>query len=321
LQLFYVIGITTNLQGWCFPIAKGICVVDMRTRKVKNKRLNRTASGGAVLVTVLWFITILAIFGMGLGRVSWSVYRFARWRMTNLVGKYAVNAIVLMSKFDRMEDLTPDFDSLGELAIEEIYESGTVKIVYSLIDEERKININKSGSAILKNLPSMDMDKAVAVVNSGLRPFSLKEEIAAVKEIDEEDYDAFKDLVTIFGNGALNVNTASEENLELIGMDSGLREQIMEYRLGEDGELYTEDDGYFESTGAIVENLNEIGSVSLSEEQDLNALVSKNLLCVSASSYEIKADVYVNDKIADSYSVIIGKDAAGKKYTILEWRK
>jgi len=296
-------------------------VVDMRTRKVKNKRLNRTASGGAVLVTVLWFITILAIFGMGLGRVSWSVYRFARWRMTNLVGKYAVNAIVLMSKFDRMEDLTPDFDSLGELAIEEIYESGTVKIVYSLIDEERKININKSGSAILKNLPSMDMDKAVAVVNSGLRPFSLKEEIAAVKEIDEEDYDAFKDLVTIFGNGALNVNTASEENLELIGMDSGLREQIMEYRLGEDGELYTEDDGYFESTGAIVENLNEIGSVSLSEEQDLNALVSKNLLCVSASSYEIKADVYVNDKIADSYSVIIGKDAAGKKYTILEWRK
>ena len=288
---------------------------------MKNKRLNRTASRGAVLVTVLWFITILAVFGMGLGKVSWSVYRFARWRMTNLAGKYAVNAIVLMSKFDRMEDLTPGFDYLGELASEEIYESGTVKIVYSLIDEERKININKVSSAILKNLPSMDLDKAVAVVNSELRPFSLKEEIAAVKEIDEEDYDAFKSLITIFGNGQVNVNTAGEEILELIGMDSGLIEQIMEYRLGEDGELYTEDDGYFESTGTIVENLNQIGSVSLSEEQDLNALVSKNLLGVGASSYEIKADVYVNDKLADSYSVIIGKDAGGEKYTILEWRK
>jgi len=296
-------------------------VIDMRTRKIKNKRLNRTASRGAVLVTVLWFITILAVFGMGLGKVSWSVYRFAKWRMTNLAGKYAVNAIVLMSKFDRMEDLTPGFDYLGELASEEIYESGTVKIVYSLIDEERKININKVSSAILKNLPSMDLDKAVAVVNSELRPFSLKEEIVAVKEIDEEDYDAFKSLITIFGNGQVNVNTASEEILELIGMDSGLIEQIMEYRLGEDGELYTEDDGYFESTGTIVENLNQIGSVSLSEEQDLNALVGKNLLCVGASSYEIKADVYVNDKLADSYSVIIGKDSGGEKYTILEWRK
>jgi len=293
----------------------------MRMRKVKNKRLNRTASRGAVLVTVLWFITILAVFGMGLGKVSWSVYRFARWRMTNLVGKYAVNAIVLMSKFDRMEDVTPDFDYLGELASEEIYESGNVKIVYSLIDEERKININKAGSAVLKDLPSMDMDKAVAVVNSKLRPFSLKEEIMAVEEIDEKDYDEFKNLITIFGNGTVNVNTAGEEILKLVGMDSGLIEQIMEYRLGEDGELYTEDDGYFESTGVIAENLNEIGSVSLSEEQDLNAAISKNLLGVSASSYEIKADVYVNDKLADSYSIIIGKDAGGEKYTILECRK
>ena len=287
----------------------------------KNKQLNRNTSRGAVLVTVLWFITILAIFGMGLGRVSWSVYRFARWRMTNLVGKYAVSAIVLISKFDRMEDLTPEYDNLGELAHKEIYESGTVKIVYSLIDEERKINISKAGSAILKNLPSMDMDKAVAVVNSELRPFSAIEEIVEVEEIDEKDYDAFKTLITVFGNGAVNVNTADEEILELIGMDSGLIEQIMEYRLGEDDELYTEDDGYFESTGEIVENLNEIGSVSLSEEQDLIALVSKKLLGVSASSYEIKADVYVNDKLADSYSVIIGEDADAEKYTILEWRK
>lgn len=299
----------------------GVVFFDMRMRKVKNKRLNRTASRGAVLVTVLWFITILAVFGMGLGKVSWSVYRFARWRMTNLVGKYAVNAIVLMSKFDRMEDVTPDFDYLGELASEEIYESGNVKIVYSLIDEERKININKAGSAVLKDLPSMDMDKAVAVVNSKLRPFSLKEEIMAVEEIDEKDYDEFKNLITIFGNGTVNVNTAGEEILKLVGMDSGLIEQIMEYRLGEDGELYTEDDGYFESTGVIAENLNEIGSVSLSEEQDLNAAISKNLLGVSASSYEIKADVYVNDKLADSYSIIIGKDAGGEKYTILECRK
>jgi len=299
----------------------GVVFFDMRMRKVKNKRLNRTASRGAVLVTVLWFITILAVFGMGLGKVSWSVYRFARWRMTNLVGKYAVNAIVLMSKFDRMEDVTPDFDYLGELASEEIYESGNVKIVYSLIDEERKININKAGSAVLKDLPSMDMDKAVAVVNSKLRPFSLKEEIMAVEEIDEKDYDEFKNLITIFGNGTVNVNTAGEEILKLVGMDSGLIEQIIEYRLGEDGELYTEDDGYFESTGVIAENLNEIGSVSLSEEQDLNAAISKNLLGVSASSYEIKADVYVNDKLADSYSIIIGKDAGGEKYTILECRK
>jgi len=293
----------------------------MREWKSQNKLFLRRASSGAVLVTVLWFITVLAIFGMGLGRVSWSVYRFARWQMAKLVGKYSVNAILLMSKFDRTEDWTPEYDYLGELANEEVYESGNVKVVYFLIDEERKININKAPSAILQNLPGMDMDKAVAVVNSPLKPFAFKEAIFGVEEIEKEDYEEFKNVITTYGNGAVNVNTASEEVLELIGMDSALISQIMAFRVGEDEELYTDDDGFFDSMGTIVDYLNEVGSVSLSEEQDINALINKKMLGVSASSYEIQANVYVNDQLVDTYSVIMGKKENSEDYIVLDWRK
>jgi len=282
---------------------------------------NRQTNKGTVLVMVLWFITVLAIFGMGLGRVSWSVYRFARWQMSNLVGNNAVNAIVLMAEFDRENDLTPDYDSLGEIAFEKEYETGRVLVIYSLIDEERKININKTGSLILQNLPSMDMDKAVAIVNSEFKPFSPKEEIMAVEEIEREDYDAIKNVVTIYGTGAVNINTAPVETFDLVGMDSDLSSQILKYRIGEDGELYTEDDGIFESTGEIVDNLKEVGALTLSEEQDLISLISKKLLDVKSSSYEIQADVYVNDKLVDSYSVIIGKDEKKDKYSVLEWKQ
>ncbi|MBL7073296.1 MAG: helix-hairpin-helix domain-containing protein [Candidatus Omnitrophica bacterium] len=293
----------------------------MRERKSQKRPFLRHVSRGAVLVTVLWFITALAIFGMGLGRVSWSVYRFARWQMAKLVGQYSVNAILLMSKFDRTEDWTPEYDYLGELANEEIYESGNVKVVYFLIDEERKININKAPSAILQELPGMNKDKAIAVVNSELRPFAFIEAIVGVEEIEKKDYEEFKSVVTTYGNGAVNINTATEEVLELIGMDSALISQIVEYRLGEDAELYTEDDGFFDSTETIVDYLNEVGSVSLSEEQDINALVNKKMLGVSASSYEIQANVYVFDKLVDTYSVIIGKKENTENYIVLNWRK
>ncbi|MFH1395031.1 MAG: hypothetical protein ABIH09_02620 [Candidatus Omnitrophota bacterium] len=286
-------------------------------RSIIERVPKRQASKGVVLVTVLWFITVLAIFGMGLGRVSWSVYNFARWRENKLAGEQAVRGIVLMLKLDRKDDLTPEYDSLTELAQEREYKFGNIKIVYYMIDEESKININEATSLILQNLPSMDMDKAVELVNSELKPFFPKEEILKVEDIEKEDYAEMKDFITVYGTGAVNMNTCSKEILEILDFDAGLIDSIMEFRAGEDEELYTEDDGIFDSTSYIITSLNECRSLSLTEEQAINSLISKKLLGVKGSFYTIHADVYVNDKLVDSYAVLIGKE---ETYSVYDWQ-
>ena len=274
-----------------------------------------------VLVICLWLITILAVFGIGLARISWTAYHFARWKVNNFLALQSVNTVILMSKFERMADETPEYDTLYELTPESEYESENLKVVYSLIDEERKININKAPSLILKDLPSMDMDKAVEIVNSEYRPFSSKEELLLIEEIEKEDYDDIKDLITVYGEGQVNINTCSEEVLEALGVEEGVIASIMNFRKGEDDEEYTIDDGVFESPGGIIDTLTEDFFLTMKEQQTLLSLITKNMVGVKSANYKLKADVYVNDKLVDRYSVIIGRDNGAGKYHIREWRK
>lgn len=274
---------------------------------------------GLVLIVTLWLITIMSIFGIGLARISWSGYRFAKFRTDGFLSLSAINSLVAMSKLNRLDDLTSGYDTMSELPEEAEYESNNLKIIYSLIDEERKININRASSLILKKLPDMDMDKAVAIVNSKFKPFRIKEELLLIDEIDEEDYVKIKDLITVHGQGGVNINTSSQDILEALGMEQSLLTRIMNFRKGEDGELYTEDDGWFESRGTIIDSLREKFYLSLTEEQTLVSLISKNILGVQSDNYQIKACVYANDKLVDRYSIVFGKEEGLNRYSIKEW--
>ncbi|MFH1752882.1 MAG: helix-hairpin-helix domain-containing protein, partial [Candidatus Omnitrophota bacterium] len=152
----------------------------------RNKR-------GMVLVISLWLIITIAIFGLGLSRTTYSQYRFTTYRAGDLLADTAVEGLLTLCKYERIQDLTPTHDTISEMAREEEIEMGSCKVIYSLMDEESRININKAGSSILENLPEMDRDKAVAIVSAEKRPFRAKEELLLLDEIDEETYEAIKD--------------------------------------------------------------------------------------------------------------------------------
>lgn len=274
---------------------------------------------GAILVLALWLITIMAIFGVGLARISWSGYKFSKLKSDRFRSLYAIDRLITMSKLDRMSDITSSYDTFSEFPEKEEYKSGNLKIIYSLLDEERKININNTPRSILENLPDMDQKKARAITKSEYKPFNVKEKLLLMDEIDEEDYTKIKDLITIYGNGQVNINTCSKEMLEILGMERNLVSTIVNFRKGEDGELRTEDDRFFESTEDIIDSLREELYLSLGDEQELISLISKNLLNVKSHNYQIKADVYTSGKLVDKYFVIFGKTEGSNKYTIKEW--
>jgi DNA uptake protein ComE-like DNA-binding protein len=275
-----------------------------------------------VLVITLWLITILAIFGIGLARLAWSGAYFTRWKTSKTLSPYAMNTVMMMTKYRMAKDKTPEYDTLSEFLQKAVYRLGNLRVVYSVADEERKININKAPGSVLKELPDMNTDKASSIVTSTLRPFKAKEEILLLDEIDEDDYMKIKDLITVYGEGPININTCSEETLEVLGMEGGLVSRIMEYREGEDGETGTEDDGIFDSRTGILNTFKERSYLSLRESQALMSLINRNLLGVKSRQYRIVADVYAQNRLIDKYSIVLGAGGGDrKKIQVLEWRR
>lgn len=278
-----------------------------------------TPRKGLILIVVLWLIAIMAIFGAGLARIAWSGYYFARTKVNKFVALQTITTIVAMFKFDRLSDETPGYDLLSEFPQDATYENGRLKVVYSITDEERKININKVASTTLKNLPDFGSSRASALTTSTYRPFDVKEEILLIDEIDEEDFNNIKDYITVHGDGRVNMNTCSEETMEILGLKSNVINTIMTFRQGQDGEPNTGDDGVFESN--IIETLKENFYLTLGEEQQLVSLLSKRLTGVKSYNYCLEAKVYDGDRLTDEYTVIFGKDKGSKKYSIKRWQR
>ena len=82
----------------------------------------------------------------------------------------------------------------------------------------------------------------------------------------------FKDLITVYGDGKININSAPEEIFSVLGLGPNLIAAIVNYRNdspGEDGQMDTEDDGAFISAGSILPELRKTTMLSVEEEEQL----------------------------------------------------
>ncbi|MFH1189729.1 MAG: hypothetical protein V1682_03480 [Candidatus Omnitrophota bacterium] len=137
---------------------------------------------------------------------------------------------------------------------------------YGLTDEESKININKAPQNVLKNLFEKDAglsaDDAGAIADSMLdwvdrddsihkdgkeksyyeflsEPYPCKngyfespEELMLVAGVTREIFDKVKDIITIYGSGTVNVNTAGARVLTAIGLSGETSAKIINFREG-----------------------------------------------------------------------------------------
>jgi len=235
----------------------------------------------------------------------------------SLYADSAMSALVKVIILNRMADPDKKRDSFLELAREEEAEFYPAKIVYSLYDEESRININRTPSSILKKLPGFNQGKASAVVNSELRPFFAKEQLLMLDEISLEDYLKMEEYLTVYGSGYININTAGDEVLTALGFSQAFIDTLNEFRSGRDEKLGTDDDSFFQSISSLVDELKEFGTVSLQDQHNVTSVSSKNLLGVYSNNYLIRADVILRDKSRASYDVVFERS----KGTIKRWQQ
>ena len=257
---------------------------------------------GSILVVCLWTIMILAILGMGITGLVFQEIKFSK-SYTRLITSLPLAQSALKTVFYlRGNDPTATYDTWDELSKEENVSlcannayryffvdknnSGNNVGKEAIIDESALINLNFASVDVLARLPGMNKELAEALINSGLRPFSTINEVLLVKGISKDDFLLFKDSVTVYGTGKININTASKVVLVALGLDEEEANLILRFRrenkikpIVKDPsaepavEPTAEPDYGISNLATLINDLRDFAGLGLRQEQDLLTLL------------------------------------------------
>ena len=302
----------------------------------KRQTRNLNSSDGAVLILVLWVLAILVLLGVGLGFATSLDQRLVGYQRDRLMALYLAKAGYLRAVVELERDPTPQVDclldpwahnpqafqeaTLGQGSFTVSYrlpgEAGSAGIVYGVVDEDRKVNINTAPKAVLARLPVMTEEIADAIVGwrrdkRGLRElrersFEVLEELLLVEGMSDEIFQALDPFITIYTDGKVNLNTAPREVLKALGMGESLINKLLGFRRGLDGIRGTADDQCFASVGSAPQQLDAFNALAPQEAAELTNLITQNRLKVTSSFFRIHSSGTVrNGKIIRSMEGIV----------------
>ena len=196
---------------------------------------------------------------------------------------------------------------------------------FGLEDEEGKININTADAQtltrVLKIAAKLDSDQAeelaFAMVDwrdqdsnyshpeygaedkdyEGLKkpyfskdaPYQALDELLLVKGINRDIFDRIRGFISVYGSGAVDVNTASKEVLTMLGFNQRLVDKILFYRQGPDGLDGTADDRFFVQGASIASDLDKIILLDFAEKTALENAAAGAKLDVVSNFFLVKS--------------------------------
>jgi type II secretory pathway component PulK len=242
----------------------------------------RRNTPGFVLVCVLWVLAILTVVTVGFGQRAMLDRRAAAYSLDAAQARLNARAaaergiIELRNKAftDAMKPKELGMTHLGQPwarptsllkdnkyleALGDDFKDDDVWFVIE--DEESRVNVNLAPDKLLESLEALKRPvmrqisarrKEAIHKDEGLSPFQAIEEIRYLRNVDDDDWfgtkrqTGLKYLLTVNGDGKINLNTAPEEVLESIpGLGARAVGVVMNHRRGPDGELGTGDDRGF----------------------------------------------------------------------------
>jgi type II secretory pathway component PulK len=297
--------------------------------------LKNISRQGIILLSALWIISILTILAVSVSRQASMAIKLASYDVDRQKAYLIARAGMLRALSEKMMEyetgMSVDIDALSqswannkELFHEHELGEGTYTIyyeypvlgsggsgfpvLYGLMDEQSKININTADENTLMNIllyiglqqnqamqiagsivDWRDSDGTIASSSAGLlygaendyyqgldpaymcknADFNHINELSVVRGVTKDIMDKIKPYITVYGNGKVNINTASGPVLNaLIGPGfPDLAEKIVDYIAGADKEIATRDDRWF-SLGPVVIDRKRDGFVEIKNLQD-----------------------------------------------------
>src|SRR3989449_39904 len=205
------------------PHAQGRPVDPKITRVTYEvRRPSLRASEGSVLIQVLWTLAILVLLGLALGYTTALDQRLVSYQRDRLTALYLAKAGYVRALVELERAPIPQTDSyldswannpdafrltpLGPGSFTVSYalpgQDPPAGVVYGIVDEDRKININTAPKAILARLPGMTEEVADALLEWRAKhkslvviedkPFKLLEELWLVDGMTHEVFQALE---------------------------------------------------------------------------------------------------------------------------------
>ncbi|MCK5081544.1 MAG: general secretion pathway protein GspK [Candidatus Omnitrophica bacterium] len=310
-------------------------------KKNSKKRFSRVQKKeGSILIAVLWSLFFLAALALTINVLITSQLGLAAKLRDRMTLRYLAKAGIARAIIEIRADETEGYDAVNdpwganEEAFKEIGltdegyfsleylppssdEDG--KKQYGLIDEERKLNINRASVEVLKQFfeivakvssqDAVDIADAIAdwrdeddeplengaespyyeALENGYAckdaPFEILEELMLVKGMTQPIFDKLKDRITVYGAGAVNINTVDTMVLEGLGLESDLACEIVSFRSGNDGLVGTEDDNVFQDTESILGSLSSEIGLSPANSEVLEGLINSGIIGVRSDYF------------------------------------
>lgn len=328
---------------------------------------------GSILFISLWTVCLLTIFSVVLGYQVRQKLTLAQRLDEKSKLHFIAQAGIMKAIAELKKEEQEAYDALGdtwsnninvfkEMAIGDgkvdisysymDEKTGIYQTRYGLVDEERKININKVKLPVLErffrisvgldetsaqelaacvidwrdtdsqlSIPlgsaeSLDYRNTQYPYEASNQDFEVLEEILLVKGMSQDIFEKIKDYVTIYGSGKVNINTASRLVLMALGLDGNIVDDIMSFRAGEDGVIATSDDKIFDAAANIIPKLSQSYHLSVSELAQLSAVVDQYLV-TNSKNFMIKAVAELNNR-RDSVELNCVVNRGGN---ILYWRE
>lgn len=234
---------------------------------------------------------ILSILGLGISGLVFQEIRFSKAYFRLITSLPIARGALRGVFYFRGQDLTPAYDTQDELTKEEevllcagnayryfFVDKKNAASGEEITDESALINLNLASAEVLARLPGMDQESAEAITNSGLRPFSTINEVLLVKDFPKDKFLLFKDFVTVYGIGKVNINTAGKAVFIALGLDEELADIIIRFRrqhvikLPDTGGIPEQNNppAYgISDLSSLINDLRDFASLGLRQEQSL----------------------------------------------------
>lgn len=236
---------------------------------------------GAILFLAVGSIAILSILALGAtSSVSRELRAVKFLTEANTSFYYALSAMEVMKGALR-GDATPFAVTLYDLRPRTLdLDGNTVEITSG--DEAARINcITAPAEVLLRLAPLAGHESLVNAIKA--HPPVVKEDLLFIEGMTPDIYADLKDLVTTYGSGSVNINTASPETLLALGLEKDFVEKIQSFRAGADAEAGTDDDGSFSDFSKIIPVLETCG-LTESARKTIEALVTSGQLVTGSNS-------------------------------------
>jgi len=255
-----------------------------------SAQIRKNSNRGFVLITVLWVLAVLTVVTLAFGRRALLDERAAAYAIDELQATWLARGAAIQGvvEFEQTQTLRQLLDGLRQNQNQPVSGISTNESVllgkvhdlrnvfpnafsgpfeaercgYVVQDEESRFSLNNATAELLENIPGLDTKIRSAIIEriresqtSESKPFSVIEEMFCIEGVNRKLFSdtSLGKIFTVYGDGKININSASREVLMLIpGIDESLVTQVLAVRAGPDGELNTADDVFFDSLDDLI---------------------------------------------------------------------